>query len=97
MFSAILAATVLLAQAAPAAADPAPASVAAAPAPDAKVVVAQGPKVNRDGLICHTEPVLGSRIPKKVCFTPSQAADRAQQDQMMLNRMQGSQGGNGVH
>jgi hypothetical protein len=95
MISAIFAAAMLMAQSTPAAAsEPTPSTPAVAPAaPGADVNVAKGPKVNKDGLICHSEPVLGSRIPKKVCMTPAQAEDRAQQDRLMLDHMQGSQGG----
>jgi hypothetical protein len=99
MISAIFAAAILMAQSTPAAASaPTPSTPVVAPAaPSATVNVAKGPKVNKDGLVCHTEPVLGSRIPKKVCMTPAEAADRAQQDQMMLNHMQGNEGGNIFH
>jgi hypothetical protein len=103
MISAIFAAA-LLAQATPAASAPTPSTPVVAPAPPGgttvpgvTVNVAKGPKVNKEGLICHSEPVLGSRIPKKVCSTPAEAADRAQQDQMMLNHMQGNMGGNIYH
>ena len=98
MISAIFAVAILMAQSTPAAAAPIPSTPVVAPAaPSATVNVAKGPKVNKDGLVCRSEPVLGSRIPKKVCMTPAEAADRAQQDQMMLNHMQGNEGGNIYH
>jgi len=88
MIGATLAAIVLLAQAAPAAA----AATPDAAAPVAAAAPAKGPKVNKDGLVCHSEQVLGSRIPTRVCVTPQDAADRAQQDKMNLERMQGQMG-----
>jgi hypothetical protein len=83
MIAAIFTVAILLADAAPA---------AASPPPDAAASAAKGPKVNKDGLVCHNEEVLGSRIPRKVCMTPADAADRAQQDRRNVERMQGQQG-----
>ena len=77
MISAILAAALLMAETTPAAA-----ADAAAPA------VAKGPKVNKDGMVCHSEEILGTKFPKRVCMTPAQAEDRARQDQADLNHMQ---------
>ncbi len=84
MIGVLFAAAVLLAETTPAAAgNPADATPpAAAKAP---------PKVNKDGLICRTEEVLGSRIPKRVCFTPEEAAQRAQEDRTNVEHMQGQQ------
>ena len=79
MIAAIFTVALLLADTAPAAATP--------PAP-----TAAAPKVNKDGLVCHTQEVLGSRIPKKVCTTPEEAADRAAQDRRNIERMQGNTG-----
>jgi hypothetical protein len=92
MISSVLAAALLMAQAAPDAAG-AQVPMAAAPAAPAPVA-AKGPKVNKDGLVCHTEEVLGSRIPKRICFTPEQLADRKQQDQETLERLQSQNGYN---
>jgi hypothetical protein len=79
MISAVFAAALLLAQAAPAAGADAPKPVAAA---------AKAPKVNKDGLVCHTEEILGSRIPQRICFTPEEAAQRQQQDRQNIEHMQ---------
>ena len=86
MFSAVFAA-VVLAQAAPAADAPRPADAQVAPA-DAK-----GPKVDKDGLVCHTEEVLGSRIPKRICYTPEAAAQRQQEDRRTIEHMQSRNSG----
>ena len=83
MISAILAAAILLAETTPAAAGSHPA---------ATPVAAPGPKVNKDGMICHTEEVLGSRIPTRVCMTPEQEAQRRQQDREMTEHMQSQNG-----
>ena len=84
MIGVLFAAAVLLAETTPAAADnPADAAPPAA-------VKAPPVKVNKDGKVCHTEEVLGSRIPKRVCFTPEEEADRAQQDRLNLQHMQGN-------
>jgi hypothetical protein len=89
MIIATFAAAILLAEApAPDAAVSSAAAPDAAQAPVVKPAAAKGPKVNRDGLICHNEAVVGTRIPKKICFTPAEAEDRAQQDQATLNRLQ---------
>jgi len=86
MISAILALAMLMAETPPAAAGgaPAPAATAAAATGAAPVV-----KVKRDSdLICHSEQVLGSHIPTKVCYTRAEQEDRTQQDQRNLGRMQ---------
>jgi hypothetical protein len=90
MIGAVLTVAILLADAAPAAAQP-QAPVAAAPGDQ---VASAKPKVNRDGMVCHTEEILGSRIPKRVCMTPAAAEDRALQDQQNLQRMQSQFGYN---
>ena len=91
MISAIFAA-ILLAQAAPPAAQaPAPTPAIAAPAAalaDVKPDAAKVTKVHRDDLLCKEEPVIGSRFPKKVCYTREQQEDRTQQDQNTMNRLQ---------
>ena len=86
MISAIFAA-ILLAQAAPPAA-PTPAPTPAVAATDAKPADAKVTKVHRDDLLCKEEPVIGSRFPKKVCYTREQQEDRTQQDQNTMNRLQ---------
>jgi hypothetical protein len=100
MFSAILAA-VLLAQATPAAAnDSAPAVAAAtttAPTsvPGVKVTAAKPLKLNKDGLVCHNQYVIGSRIPQKLCYTPAQEEERRREDQETAMQMQRPGGSNG--
>jgi hypothetical protein len=84
----MLAATVLMADATPAAAAAAatvsPATVNGAATPDK---TAEKPK-----LICKTEPVLGSLMPKKTCYTSDQMAQRRQDERENLQRMQNQVG-----
>ena len=100
MFSAILAA-VLLAQATPAAAsDSAPAVAAATMTPSTnvpgvRVIAAKPLKLNKDGLVCHNQMVIGSRIPQKLCYTPAQEEERAREDRETMNLMQRPGGSNG--
>jgi invasion protein IalB len=84
MLSAILAAALLFAQAAPATSPTAtPAAAQAKPHSDV------GEKVSRDNqMLCKTEKVLGSLIPQKVCYTRAQQEDREQQDQKTVQRFQ---------
>lgn len=80
MIVALLAATVLLADAAPAATP--------TPAAPAKTDVQKTADANNK-LICKSEPVLGSRMPVKKCRTAGDAAAEKLQAQQELNRMQG--------
>ena len=83
MIIALLAATVLLADATPAAqagATP-PAASAAAPAKKA------GDQAN---LTCRSEPVLGSRLPVKKCRTADEARADKQAAREELDRAQGA-------
>jgi hypothetical protein len=91
MIGAVFTVAILLADATPAAAQPTPAAPAAAPADQS---ASAKPKVNRDGMVCHTEEILGSRIPKRVCMTPADAEARAHQDQQNLGRIQSQFGYN---
>jgi len=87
MISAILATALLMAQAAPA--GDAGASASPPPsAPGATAAVAPAKAQKSDELICHSEEVLGTRFPKKICYTRSELADRSRQDQENLNHMQ---------
>ena len=61
------------------------ASPAAASAP---LAVKVDHRINKLGLICRNEAVLGSRFPKKVCFTPADLAERTQDDRAHLEREQ---------
>ena len=86
MNSAVFAAALLLAQAAPAV-TPAPAPAPAAAA-DAKPDAGKPVMARRDQLLCKEEQVIGSHFPKKVCYTREQQEDRTRQDQQMLDRYQ---------
>ena len=66
----------------------APAESGAATAAPAKPASQVGEKVSRDQLLCRSEKVLGSLIPRKVCYTRNQQEDREQQDRQMLDRLQ---------
>jgi hypothetical protein len=83
ILSAMFAATMLLADTTPAAATAAsnvnPAT-AAAPAKPAK---ADKPRV-----ICKSESVTGSLMPKKTCYTTDDYAQRQQDERQNLERMQ---------
>lgn len=86
MISALFAAAILLAETTPAAA---PAAAPAAPAaPQATVDGAPVVKVKRDDMLCKQEEVLGTRIPKKVCYTRAEQEARSQQDRQNVERMQ---------
>jgi hypothetical protein len=84
MIGAVLAATVLFFQAAPAATSVSP-SPAAAPASTVSPVTVNGKKASAkpDGseVVCRTEPVLGTLFPKKICASRDQFAERTRQDQ----------------
>jgi len=82
MISAILAAAVLLAETTTAAAPPAPAQTPPAAAP------AKPSKPDRNAVVCHTERVLGSNIPTRVCVSQAQAEDRAQHDREAVEQQQ---------
>jgi hypothetical protein len=45
---------------------------------------------NSDPLICHSEPIEGSRITHKVCERASQIAQQRSDARQSLDRMQGS-------
>jgi hypothetical protein len=89
MIIAVLAAAILMSQAAPPASEDATDATDAAPAAVAPpATAAKGPKADRDHRICHNERVSGSRFPQKVCYSQAEADDRAQQDRDALNRLQ---------
>jgi hypothetical protein len=80
MLGAILTATILFAQAAPETTPPA----AAAPPPAGSVspLTVTGKKAEAEKeVVCHSEPVLGSLFPKKVCATRQALAERTREDQ----------------
>jgi len=51
---------------------------------------AAGPAKPADPLVCHSEPIDGSRITRKVCLKASEAARQRQEARQMLGQMQGS-------
>ena len=82
MFILTLAAAVAMAAATPAAgAAPVAPEGAAQAAPAAK-------PENSDKQICKTEPLVGSRVPKKVCATKAEWEARRQNDKEQLDKMQ---------
>lgn len=84
MFIALMAATVLLADATAAAPVNQPAQ-AQAQAQDAKK------KSDDQQMVCRTEQVLGSRLPVKKCRTAAQAAAEKETARQDLDRAQGAQ------
>jgi len=63
------------------------AAVAAAPAGPATPAAAAK---TADPLVCHVEPIEGSRITHKVCLHASEDARRRQEARDMIVRLQGS-------
>ncbi|PZQ60634.1 MAG: hypothetical protein DI570_13820 [Phenylobacterium zucineum] len=63
----------------------APVASFSAPTPPKAVVAG---KVDKDGLVCRKETVLGSRMKTKICETPAQAAQRALDDRDMVEKAQ---------
>ena len=91
MISAIFAATILFMQAAPAA------TSGAAPAGSHAVspltVTGKKPQtvdLDPNQLICHSESVVGSLFPKKICATRRELAERRQQGQDQTDTFQRS-------
>jgi hypothetical protein len=86
ILSAMFAATMMLADTTPAAAAAASSvnpATAAAPANPAAPAKASKPRV-----ICKTESVTGSLMPKKTCYTTDDYAQRQQDERQNLERMQ---------
>ena len=79
MILALLAATVLMADVVSA-----PQPTATPPAAGVQPTAKVDRRVNKLGLICRNEAVLGSRFPKKVCFTPEALAERTREDRANL-------------
>jgi len=82
MHRSFLAFAILLAQISPALAAETTPAAAAAP------IAATPRKVDRDTLVCHTEQVIGSRIPKKLCYTREQEEARTEDARKMTERLQ---------
>jgi hypothetical protein len=84
----VLAISAVLAQAEPPPSAP-PAGVLAAPAAASTPPGSPaGTKVSRDTLLCRQEQVIGSRIPRKVCYTRNQQEQREQEDHRTMDRLQ---------
>ena len=82
MIGAVFAAAILLAETTPAAGNPAAPAAATPPAP------VEQKMVDRDTKVCHNEEILGSRIPKRVCYTQAESEARSQQDRQTVERLQ---------
>lgn len=71
------------------------AMAAAEPAAPAAAAAAQAPakteKVNKDGLVCKKEPVLGSRMKQRICLTAEQWEQRRQDSRDELDAAQRNQ------
>ena len=80
--SAMLAATVLMADTTPAAA-----TAATAP-PEAKAEATAAKKTEKPKLICKSENVTGSLMPKKTCYNSDDMAQRRQDERQNLERIQ---------
>jgi hypothetical protein len=84
----MFAATILMADTTPAAATAAatvtPATVTAPTTKDAKA--------DKPRLICKTEAVTGSLMPKKTCYTSDDLAQRRQEERANLEKMQNQLG-----
>ena len=87
ILSAMFAATILMADTTPAAAAAAnsvsPATVTAAP---------KAAPANKPRLICKTESVTGSLMPKKTCYNSDDLAQRKQEERANLEKMQNQLG-----
>jgi hypothetical protein len=84
MLVTMLAAVVLMAD------TPAAAEATSQPAAPAAPPVSARKKLTREGMICRNEPVLGSKMPKRVCMTASEAAERQKADRELTERIQAS-------
>jgi hypothetical protein len=83
MLVSMLAAVVLMAD------TPAAAEAPAQPAPAAPPV-SKRKQLAKKGMLCHNEPVLGSKLPKRVCYTPEQAEERKALDRELTEYLQHS-------
>jgi hypothetical protein len=88
MFSAMAVAAMLLAETTPAAAPPAAAAPGGAVSPAIVTAPAKAGTLEADKLICKNEPVMGSRMTKKVCYSAAEQAMQKQDQRMNLERMQ---------
>lgn len=94
MISAILSAAILLVQAAPAADGATPPTPSKPATAVSSVTVTSKAKDADDAsanqVVCHSEPVIGSLFPKKVCATRRELSERRQQDQQNAQDLQRS-------
>jgi hypothetical protein len=94
MISAVFAAAMLFMQAAPAATTTAPAAAPTASNSVAPLTVTsrkqQSGDLDPNQVTCHSEPVLGSLFPKKVCATRRETSERKQNDQQQADAFQRS-------
>ena len=49
---------------------------------------APAPKVNKDGLVCKKEAVVGSKMPTKVCLTAEEWAERTRASREAMQNAQ---------
>lgn len=94
MLLAVLAAAAVAADAAPATSpapitSPAPAAAAAPAAPAAKPVVTAKTNAKSD-VVCKTEQVTGSMLPKRVCYNKAEAESIRAEEQQRLRESQRS-------
>lgn len=85
ILSAMFAATMLLADTTPAAAT---AASNVNPATAAAAASAKPAKADKPRVICKTESVTGSLMPKKTCYTADDYAQRQQDERQNLERIQ---------
>jgi hypothetical protein len=83
----MFAATIMLADATPAAATAATAATPATPA-----AAAEAPKTAKPKMVCRTEAVTGSMFPKKTCYQLDDLAQRQQEERKNLQQMQNNLG-----
>ena len=93
ILSAMLAATIMLAETTPAAATAAAVSPAAttAAAVSPAAAAAAPDKAKKPRVVCRSESVTGSLMPKKTCYTTDDFAQRQQDERQNLERMQNQQ------
>ena len=84
MFILSLAATLMMAASSPSA----PAATETTPPAAAATPVTPVAKSDKDRMICKTEALAGSRVPKKVCATKSEWDARRQEDRDQLEKAQ---------
>jgi hypothetical protein len=84
MILSMLAAVVLMAD------TPAAAAAAEAAPPPAAPPVSSRQKLTKQGMVCRNQPVLGSKMPKKVCTTPQEDAERKANDRELADYIQRS-------